>query len=72
MPRSISARARSAFGAALLAAGLVAGLSAGAQTVPPADEPPAAKTAPPAPAEGGIKSQNIFEIKPDADADPNY
>ncbi|HSW17523.1 MAG TPA: formate dehydrogenase subunit gamma [Ramlibacter sp.] len=40
--------------------------------MPPADEPPAAKTAPPAPAEGGIKSQNIFEIKPDADADPNY
>ena len=26
----------------------------------------------PAPAPGGIQSQNIFEVKPDASADPNY
>jgi formate dehydrogenase subunit gamma len=34
---------------------------------------PAEQAAPAAPAEaGGIKSQNIFEVKPDASADPNY
>jgi formate dehydrogenase subunit gamma len=31
-----------------------------------------APAATPAPAPGGIQSQNIFEVKPDASADPNY
>jgi len=35
-------------------------------TVTPASPPAAAAPA------GGIKSQNIFEVKPDASADPNY
>ncbi|MDM0038049.1 formate dehydrogenase subunit gamma [Variovorax sp. J22G21] len=36
--------------------------------------PAMAQTAPaaPAPAPGGIQSQNIFEVKPEASADPNY
>ncbi|MES2688691.1 MAG: formate dehydrogenase subunit gamma [Pseudomonadota bacterium] len=35
--------------------------------------PAAAAVAPaPAAATGGIQSQNIFQVKPDADADPNY
>ncbi len=33
-------------------------------------EPPATAAAPPA--AGGIQSQNIFEVKPEASADPNY
>ena len=39
-------------------------------------DPSAASTAPavaaPAPAAGGIRSQNIFDVKPEASADPNY
>jgi formate dehydrogenase subunit gamma len=38
---------------------------------PPEQVTPAAAPAAPADA-GGIKSQNIFEVKPDASADPNY
>jgi formate dehydrogenase subunit gamma len=38
---------------------------------PPEQTAPAATPAAPAEA-GGIKSQNIFEVKPDASADPNY
>ena len=34
--------------------------------------PPAPTAAPAAPSAGGIQSQNIFEVKPDASADPNY
>lgn len=59
----------------LLAAGLV-GL-AGAQAPAPQPAPPQASgavtPAPAAPAAtGGIQGQNIFEVKPDASADPNY
>lgn len=48
----------------------------GAQT-PTAQPAPAAQasgavTPAPAAAVGGIQGQNIFEVKPDADADPNY
>lgn len=55
--------------------------SAHAQSVPAASAPaerakvpplPQAQTAAPAPTSGGIRSQNIFEVKPDASADPKY
>ncbi|WP_462389040.1 formate dehydrogenase subunit gamma [Acidovorax sp. Q11] len=51
-----------------LAAGL-AGLSGGAAF---AQQAPASVAPAAAPAPGGIKSQNIFEVKPDASADPKY
>lgn len=35
-------------------------------------QPPAAAAAPQQQQAGGIKSQNIFEVKPEASADPNY
>jgi formate dehydrogenase subunit gamma len=57
----------------LLAAGLV-GLAA-AQAPGPAAAPQSPGVAAPAPAPaaaGGIQGQNIFEVKPDASADPNY
>ena len=42
------------------------------QVEPVVPQPPA-QAAPAQPAQqGGIKSQNIFEVKPDASADPNY
>ena len=50
-----------------LAAGAVPGAWAQKLQVEPVPAPPAA-----APAPGGIQSQNIFEVKPDASADPNY
>lgn len=55
-----------------LAAGLAWG-TAGAQA-PAAPEPAAPAAAAPAPATApaGIQSQNIFEVKPDASADPHY
>ena len=37
-----------------------------------ATPPPAAAGAPAPSAAGGIRSQNIFEVKPEASADPNY
>ncbi|TAG24266.1 MAG: formate dehydrogenase subunit gamma [Burkholderiales bacterium] len=40
------------------------------EPVKPAEQAAPADPAPPA--TGGIKSQNIFEVKPDASADPNY
>jgi formate dehydrogenase subunit gamma len=45
-----------------------------AEVVAPAAAQPAqaAPAAPAAPAAGGIQSQSIFEVKPDASADPNY
>jgi len=67
--------------ALILAASLAGGGIALAQAPDPgASGPvtaaPAAPAAPaaaaPAPAPGGIKSQNIFEVKPEASADPNY
>jgi formate dehydrogenase subunit gamma len=51
-----------------LVAGL-AGLSGGAAF---AQQAPAAAAPAAAPAPGGIQSQNIFEVKPDASADPKY
>ena len=50
----------------LTAFGCAAGVSAQTAAAPAAT--PAAVAAP----SGGIKSQNIFEVKPDASADPNY
>jgi len=70
-----TSRARTGLRAWALAA--VLGLAAGwasAQTlkVDPADDPaPAQQQATPAQG-GGIKGQNIFDIRPDADKDPNY
>ena len=52
-----------------LVAGL-AGLSGGAAFAQQAPASPAAAPAA-APAPGGIQSQNIFEVKPDASADAN-
>jgi formate dehydrogenase subunit gamma len=57
----------------LLAAGFV-GL-AGAQAPAPAAAPQSSGVVAPAPAPAatnGIQGQNIFEVKPDASADPNY
>ncbi len=54
----------------LLAAGTVTGAYAQAKPAPAA-APTAAPAAAPAPA-GGVQSQNIFEVKPDASSDPNY
>ncbi len=54
-----------------VALGWSAAVSAQTATAPSA--PAAAAPAPAtAPAAGGIQSQNIFEVKPDAAADPNY
>ncbi|MBA3595126.1 MAG: formate dehydrogenase subunit gamma [Pseudomonadota bacterium] len=50
----------------------VSAQTAAAPAVPATAAPaPVAATAP-APVPGGIQSQNIFEVKPDASADPNY
>ncbi|OUM02401.1 formate dehydrogenase subunit gamma [Variovorax sp. JS1663] len=60
--------------ALVLAAGLACGIAAAQAQGPAAGgavtEAPPAPAAAPAP--GGIKSQNIFEVKPEASADPNY
>lgn len=58
----------------LIALGLAGWTSAQAPASPPAaagvvTQQPAT---PAPPAAGGIQSQNIFEVKPDASADPNY
>ncbi len=64
-----------------LGAGVAAAQPAGASvsgtvTEAPAAAPAAPATASPAPtavpASGGIRSQNIFDVKPEASADPNY
>lgn len=54
-----------------LALGLGVGLAAQAQTVRPVDDP-APPAAAPAPGAGGIQSQNIFDVKPDADQQKGY
>ena len=54
---------RSLFVLALLAAGLSLPVLAQTQPAAPATAPAA---------QGGIQGQNIFEVKPDASADPNY
>ena len=51
------------------ACGWTAGVSAQTAATPAA---PAATPAAVAAPSGGIRSANIFEVKPDADADPNY
>ena len=54
------------------------GLAGWARAQAPASPPAAAgavtqqPAAPASPAAGGIQGQNIFEVKPDASADPNY
>jgi len=63
---------RHVLNALVVAAVLGCGL-AGAQTQAPATTPaPAAAPAAPAQADSGIRSQNIFEVKPDASQDPGY
>ena len=54
-----------------LAAGL-SWLPAHAQSPAAPDAAPAVVAPAPAAAPGGIQSQNIFEVKPDASADPKY
>ncbi|QIM54561.1 formate dehydrogenase subunit gamma [Hydrogenophaga crocea] len=73
MHTQATSRGRSGLRAWALAA--VLGLAAGwasAQTlkVDPADDPAPQQAAPAQ--GGGIKGQNIFEVRPDADKDPNY
>jgi formate dehydrogenase subunit gamma len=59
--------------AAALGAGAAAFAQAAAPATPGAVAPaPAASAAAAPPAAGGIRSQNIFEVKPEASADPNY
>ncbi len=56
-----------------LATGIVAlGLCGGAFAQNKLQVEPVQPAAPAAPAAGGIQSQNIFEVKPDASADPKY
>lgn len=59
------------WGVALSLAGTLGLAHAQAASSPPPDDPapPAAQAAP---AVGGVKSANIFEIAPDASTDPNY
>lgn len=53
--------------------GLWAGSALAQAPGKPVDDPaPAPQQAAPAAAPGGIQSQNIFDIRPDADKDPNY
>lgn len=60
-------------GAAAMAQGANPVASGAVAEAPAATSPPPAATvAAPAPATGGIRSQNIFEVKPEASADPNY
>jgi formate dehydrogenase subunit gamma len=56
--------------AALLTLGLCS--ATWAQDKPKADPAPASAAAAPAVAPGGIQGANIFDIRPDASADPNY
>ena len=59
------------WGVALSLAGTLGLVHAQAASTPPDDPaPPATQQA--APAVGGVKSANIFEIAPDASSDPNY
>ncbi|MEJ8813720.1 formate dehydrogenase subunit gamma [Variovorax ureilyticus] len=63
---------RHVLNALVVVAALGCGL-AGAQTQAPATAAaPAAAPAVPAQADSGIRSQNIFEVKPDASQDPGY
>jgi len=57
---------------AFVALGWSAAVSAQTAAAPAAPVTAPAPAATAAPAPGGIQSQNIFEVKPDASADPNY
>ena len=72
MHKPINPRWRAWLAALLLGMG-AATASAQAPKPVPDDPAPAPQQATPAPAgQGGIKSQNIFEIRPDADTAPGY
>lgn len=72
MHKPINPRWRAWLAALLLGTGL-ATASAQAPKPVPDDPAPAPQQATPAPAgQGGIKSQNIFDIRPDADTAPGY
>ena len=70
MHKQATPRWRAGLAALLLGLGAV---SAWAQAPKPVPDDPAPASQQAAPAgQGGIKSQNIFDIRPDADTDPNY
>ncbi len=72
MHTTTTTRWRAVLAAAVLGLG-VSWAQAQALKVDPADDPAPAQGQQVAPAaQGGIKSQNIFEIRPDADTAPNY
>ncbi len=70
MHKQMTSRWRAWLAAALLGLGTT-WASAQALKVDPADDPAPAQQAAPA-QQGGIQSQNIFQIRPDADTDPKY
>jgi formate dehydrogenase subunit gamma len=67
---------RHVLNALAIAAALGCGLAAAQAQAPATAESAPATAAPaaaaPAQSDGGIRGQNIFEVKPDASADPNY
>ncbi len=70
MHKQATPRWRAGLAALLLGLGAVSAWAQAPKSVP--DDPaPASQQAAPA-GQGGIKSQNIFDIRPDADTDPNY
>lgn len=72
MHTTTTMRWRAVLAAAVLGLG-VSWVQAQTLKVDPADDPAPAQGQQAAPAaQGGIKSQNIFEIRPDADTAPNY
>src|SRR5690606_37863852 len=76
MQHLTSPRWRSLLIAAVLGLGASWALAQAPKAEPPVDDPaPAQQSAPaaaPAQQAGGIQSQNIFQVRPDADTDPNY
>lgn len=70
MHKQATPRWRAGLAALLLGLGAVSAWAQAPKSVP--DDPaPASQQAAPT-EQGGIKSQNIFDIRPDADTDPNY